>query len=341
MKLQGGASYERSIEASFATFWAVDDKGTYHPLNKNRWKNTAPFADVNSIKGKNLKNLNSNNIVDKEMAILPSHCSTLAIKTQFDFLDNWRELSSCTTYSVREKIEEFGAEFEQLFGFKIFARAYLENILNLRWCWRNYSACRIGRVVKVSFENTKYEFKLGSSKEFYTLDEIANGKKNQAAIDEMIELITASLSGDHHFPRIEVEALFYFGGGKEVFPSQLFPVNDKEKRKILATLPGEHGVQQVCFTKEKVLNAIHTIDRWYANGEAEQDIEPVNVNPVAYDKKYSTCWRDQGEKNDLYSLIARFEQIISAMKKRKEPNQEEKFLMAFMLKGGLMAEKDD
>ncbi|UYM16288.1 type I-F CRISPR-associated protein Cas7f/Csy3 [Endozoicomonas euniceicola] len=341
MKLQGGASFERSIEAAFATFWAVDEQGRYLPLEKDRWKNTAPFADVNSIKGKNLKNLNSNNIVDKEMAILPAHCSTLAIKTQFDFLDCWRELASCTTYAVREKIEEFGSEFERLFGFEVFAKAYLENILNLRWCWRNYNACRIGRAVKVKFNEKVHEFKLGTAKEFYALSDIAKSKQDRSVIDELVELIVASLSGDHSFPRIEVEALFYFGGGMEVYPSQLFPVNDKERRKILATTDGENGIKQVCFTKEKILNAIHTIDRWYVNGDNGEGLEPVNINPVAYDKKYAICWRDQGEKNDLYSIISSFEKMLLAMKKRKEPNQDEMFLMAFILKGGLMAEKNE
>ena len=336
MKLLGGASWERSIEASVAKFGYMGAGGRVHYLEAKRRKGTGPFTDSKSLGEGTIKNTNANNIFDMEYAELPCDKAQLVLEMHLDFLDNWQELHSCTNHDVRPVLDEFSDVFVNRFGLAEFSRRYVENIINMRWTWRNYRACRIGREVHIAFNNKSYSFELGASGQYYSLEEIARNAKEKKQISEIITFVEQSLCGQTARPRMHVKGIFEFGGGREVYPSQLFPQNDDEKRKQLTTLPDSYGRDMVCFTREKLLNAIHTIDDWYCE---DVDVEPVNVNPAGYDRGHSICCRSRNSKNDLHSIISIFEKHLESLKRVKEPTHEHMYLMAMILRGCLITDE--
>ena len=110
----------------------------------------------------------------------------------------------------------------------------------------------------------------------------------------------------------------------------------QEQQLVVLRTGGKINQEQVCYTKDKVLNAIHSIDKWYSDSE---ELEPINVNASGFEKKYCIAHRTPKRKNDLYSILSSLEKIILGMKKSKKAKNDQKFLMAIIIKGALLADK--
>ena len=335
MKLNGGASWMRSIEATAVPFGFRTESSEFQPLVKRRLKGTGPFSDSKSLGEKSAKNLNANNIYDAECALLPADKDELILKWRIEFLDNWRSLHSCSDHSVREVLESFAHIFVERFGLLEHCRRYVQQVINLSWTWRNYSNGRSDRNVKIQYDDKVFEYQLGSSGQFYRLEDIFTNAKGAKQLAHFIEFAEKSFHGEVNDPKVNLEVAYNCGAGAEVYPSQLLPTED-EKRKQLFSIRDSHGREVVCIRKEKALNAIHTIDDWYCD---DSDVEAVNVNPAGYDKGYAICCRSRGLGNDFFSILNVFEKHIKSLKVSGKPSNNHNYIMAMIIRGCLVTDE--
>ncbi len=212
-------------------------------------------------------------------------------------------------------------------GFTALSQRYAYNLANGRFFWRN----RVGSE-EVEVQVNVLNKDISKSWIFNSLDyDVNNFDNNSDSINELAELIAKTLSGENEFLLLEINAFAKVGKSQDVYPSEelvLDKNNSKEKKsKIL------YEVNNVAaMHSQKIGNAIRTIDTWYP--EYEQHKKSISIDPYGAVTNLGRAYRQPKEKKDFFSLFDRFSQG-----EKLEALEEEHFVMAVLVRGGVFGEK--
>lgn len=244
------------------------------------------------------------------------------------------EPSSCNNPEMSHKLEEMVESFSEA-GYHDLCRRYVHNLANGRFLWRN----RLGAEqieVSVKMDGKTFIFDSFSTsmaqsiKNFRTDDEKTTDDINTIS-SEMAKVLT----GHKTHVNLEVNACAKKFPGLEVYPSQELVTDNTrgkgKKSKHLFIAEAETG-KAAALHPQKITNAIHTIDDWYEDG----DSNPISINSYGVVTNQGRNYRKPGV-NDFYTLFDKSVQNgLDSI-----PEDEQKYVMAQLIRGGVFGAKGD
>ncbi|HAT6805024.1 TPA: type I-F CRISPR-associated protein Csy3 [Citrobacter freundii] len=259
------------------------------------------------------------NLQRVDVATLPADADTLKVKFTLRVLGNLSTPSVCDDSAYYDALNQMIEGYVDEHGFSELARRYATNLANGRFLWRN----RIGAekiVVKVS----------GS--ELWTFDAFDYSLRDFSVSDKKLEAlareIEKGLRGEG-FVLLSVEAQILLGAGQEVFPSQeLVLDNNSNKSRLLYQVDSVAGMHS-----QKIGNAIRTIDTWHPR-VAEFGV--IATEPYGSVTSRGVACRQPADKRDFYTLLNNW-----VTKKQKPDVEQQHYVMAVLIRGGVFGGKDD
>ncbi len=280
-----------------------------------------------SDEGKIDAKIESANLQTVDSCALTPDQDTLKLNFTLKVLSGVENPSACNHEGFNKTYSEAVSGYIKEHSFTELSQRYASNLANGRFFWRN----RVGsEEVEVQVQVLNKD--ISESWTFNSLDyELHNFKGNDSSVDDLAKLIAKTLSGENEFLLLEVNAFAKVGKSQDVYPSEelvLDKNNSKEKKsKIL------YDVNQVAaMHSQKIGNAIRTIDTWYP--EFEQHQRAISIDPYGAVTNLGRAYRQPKEKKDFFSLFDRFSQG-----EKLESSQEEHFVMAVLVRGGVFGEK--
>lgn len=271
------------------------------------------------------------NLQTVDVAALPADQDTLMCRFTLKVLGGTGKPSACNSAPYQEKLQTIVRGYVENHGFSTLARRYAQNIANARFLWRNRMAAE---AVEIRVDR-KEEGETNSSWTFDALQIPLRGFTAEGdaerALGELAEVIRQGLSGES-FVLLEVTAFARMGAGQEVFPSQelILDRDQHKKSKTLYTVDGVAGIHS-----QKLGNALRTIDTWYPRA-AEHDMGPIAVEPYGSVTTQGTAFRQPKEKADFYTLLDNW-----ILKDQEPPEEQQHFVLATIVRGGVFGEKAD
>ncbi len=280
-----------------------------------------------SDEGKIDAKIESANLQTVDSCALTPDQDTLKLNFTLKVLSGVENPSACNHEGFNKTYSEAASGYIKEHGFTELSQRYAINLANGRFFWRN----RVGSE-EVEVQVNVLNKNISESWTYNSLDyELHNFKDNASSIDELAKLIAKTLSGENEFLLLEINAFAKVGKSQDVYPSEelvLDKNNSKEKKsKIL------YDVNNVAaMHSQKIGNAIRTIDTWYP--EFEQYQRAISIDPYGAVTNLGRAYRQPKEKKDFFSLFDRFSQG-----EKLENSQEEHFIMAVLVRGGVFGEK--
>ncbi len=280
-----------------------------------------------SDEGKVDAKIESANLQTVDSCALTPDQDTLKLNFTLKVLSGVENPSACNHEGFNQTYSKAVSDYITQHGFSELSKRYACNLANGRFFWRN----------RVGSENVEVHINVLNSDisknwVFNSLEfNIQNFENSSAEINELAELIASTLSGENEFLLLEVNAFAKVGKSQDVYPSEelvLDKNNSKEgKSKIL------YQVNQVAaMHSQKIGNAIRTIDTWYP--EFEQHQRAISIDPYGAVTNLGRAYRQPKQKKDFFSLFDRFSQG-----EQLESPEEEHFVMAVLVRGGVFGEK--
>lgn len=322
-------AYSRKISCSNGLMYSSPE-----PTMDNAEAITKEFYRTTSSNGsyrtpKDLKdkkiNLLDKNIQNFEYAKLKHDHDWLITKTSFIFSKGEIAPHSCNDPEFLSAVNEFVKAYTDKTKFKEVAEAYAANIVTGRWLWRNLELS-MNTIIDVN--NVRYELQDDS----HTPSAIKESQMSD--FNTLVDSIAKALSEGTGL-KINATAFLDIGAGQDVYPSQLFPSDDEQKKKQDNRISkhlfyvNASGVKQVAISSQKVTNAIRWIDVWYDNNE---DNSPLPVESYGIDTKNYITRRNQ--KNNIFSLLENIEFLTESIKDNSITGDHH-YVMASLVKGGL------
>jgi len=280
-----------------------------------------------SDEGKIDAKIESANLQTVDSCALTPDQDTLKLNFTLKVLSGVENPSACNHEGFNKTYSEAVSGYIKEHGFIEISQRYAINLANGRFFWRN----RVGSE-EVEVQVNVLNKDISESWIFNSLDyELHSFKGNASSVGDLAKLIAKTLSGENEFLLLEVNAFAKVGKSQDVYPSEelvLDKNNSKEKKsKIL------YDVNQVAaMHSQKIGNAIRTIDTWYP--EFEQHKRAISIDPYGAVTNLGRAYRQPKEKKDFFSLFDRFSQG-----EKLESSQEEHFVMAVLVRGGVFGEK--
>jgi len=241
-----------------------------------------------------------------------------------------KQPSACNVQDYQTALGKIVEDYSENFGFGTLAARYAINIANGRFLWRN----RIGvenievRVSHMMNEKVENEWKFDASK--YPLRSF---DENHSEISALAEVIREGLAGDG-FAFLDIKAFACIGAGQEVFPSQELVLDSNPSSKKGGKSKTLYQVDDVAaFHSQKIGNALRTIDTWYP--EAEK-LGPIAVEPYGAVTNRGKAYRQPKDKVDFYTLLDNW-----LIKEKIPPVEQQHYVMATLIRGGVFGEKAD
>ena len=312
----------------YGTTWE-DRNNQFEPLKlqeksvRGTISNRLKISDEGKIDAK----IESANLQTVDSCALTPDQDTLKLNFTLKVLGGVENPSACNHEGFNQTYSESVMGYIGEHGFTELAHRYASNLANGRFFWRN----RIGS------ENIEVQINVLNndiSKDwvFNSLDFNTQNFDDQSSdVKELAELIAKTLSGENEFLLLDINAFAEVGKSQDVYPSEelvLDKNNSKEKKsKIL------YDVNQVAaMHSQKIGNAIRTIDTWYPEYENHQ--RPISIDPYGAVTNLGRAYRQPKEKKDFFSLFDRFSQG-----EKLDSTEEEHFVMAVLVRGGVFGEK--
>lgn len=253
---------------------------------------------------------------------------TLKLSFTLKVLSGIEKPSACNDRIFMQNYSDVVLEYVKKHGFKELARRYALNIANGRALWRN----RVGAEnieVCVTAMNKDLE---GKSWVFNALEySLRDFSRTDKKVEELAELIAASLSGKRDFLMLEIDVYAQIGLAQDVYPSEEL-VLDKgkgNKSKILYSIDDVAAMHS-----QKIGNAIRTIDTWYPEF-AEVKTGPIAAEPYGAVTNLGVAYRKPKDKSDFFSLFDKY-----AAKNKLDSEEQEHYVMAVLVRGGVFGESD-
>lgn len=259
------------------------------------------------------------NLQRVDVAALPADADTLKMAFSLRVLGNLATPSVCNDRAYQAELEDVINGYIAEHGFAELALRYASNLANGRFLWRNRVGAEHIRVVVKGTKN--WEFNAHD----YSLRDFGSSNKQLKELAAEIEL---GLKGDG-FVLLNVEACVRLGQGQEVFPSQeLVLDSNSTKSKVLYQVGGVAALHS-----QKVGNALRTIDTWHPQVET---LGAIAVEPYGSVTSRGVACRQPKEKMDFYTLLDNW-----VTKGDKPPVEQQHFVMAVLIRGGVFGEKAD
>lgn len=208
------------------------------------------------------------------------------------------------------------------------SQRYLANMVNTRSCWRNRFGSKKG-VVIIRANDETITVKASGEEFAKILRFQESGVYNYD--NPIAKMIAKTIRGDENTPclHIEVVTAIHMGFGAEIFPSQEM-VTEKVKHGKTKFLYDVNGC--AAFHSQKVGNAIRTIDTWYNGAEGN----PIAVEVFGAVIGQGVVHRNTSESPNFYTLL---DGLMSG--KRKLTEDEKKYFLALLIRGGVFGEGDE
>lgn len=334
LKTASVLAFERKIDPSDATFYAGhwDDRhhsGAWAPVLIKEKSVRGTISNRLSTKEQDPAKLDAAvqkpNLQTVDAASLPASADTLKVQFTVRVLPGAGIPSACNSEPYRAKLLETVRSYVEQNGFGALALRYATNLANGRFLWRN-------RLGAESVEVVVEKMAGGQAEKSWTFDGLSFGLRHfpdaadDGALDELGNVICEGLSGSKHV-LLRVTAFVRQGAGQEVFPSQEL-ILEKEKGSKSRTLYHVDGVAAI--HSQKVGNAIRTIDTWYNN---EPMVGPIAVEPYGSVTAEGRAYRQPTDKLDFYTILDNW-----VLKDRVPPVEQQHFVMAVLVRGGVFGE---
>lgn len=262
-----------------------------------------------------------------EVAALPFDADTLRVSFTLRVLGNLDQPSACNDPAYQAALAEKIKAYIEEHQFIVLASRYAENLANGRFLWRNRVGAEaievhVSHILDQQVKNTW----IFNGHDF-SLRHFSDPKGDLA---ELAEVIRQGLLGNS-FSFLKIEAFARLGEGQEVFPSQELVLDggrDSSKSKYLYQVDGIAAMHS-----QKIGNALRTIDTWYPGAE---ELGPIAVEPYGSVTNRGTAYRQPKEKMDFYTLLDGW-----VIKNNKPPVEQQHYVMAGLIRGGVFGEKAD
>jgi len=280
-----------------------------------------------SEEGKIDAKIESANLQRVDSCALTPAQDTLKLNFTLKVLSGVENPSACNHEGFNQTYADAVTGYIAEYGFKELAQRYAINLANSRFFWRN----RVGSE-NIEVQITVLNNDINKHWTFNSLDfDIKSFENHSSDIEELASLIAKTLSGEQEFLLLEINAFAQVGKSQDVYPSEelvLDKNNSKEKKsKILYDVNGVAAMHS-----QKIGNAIRTIDTWYPEFESHQ--RPISIDPYGAVTNLGRAFRQPKQKKDFFSLFDRFSQG-----EKLENSEEEHFVMAVLVRGGVFGEK--
>jgi CRISPR-associated protein Csy3 len=330
-------SFTRSIVPSNGIFYYLDGKAK-KPILINEQTVRGTISNFSNVYDKSGKQDNEDNIEKKlnpetaniqtiDICYLPPEIDCYYIDFSLSFLNKSLAPDACNDTEFARQIEVISQTYAAKGGYLVLAKAYLTNIINGRWLWRNRYASE--KQITVSSGNESVIFNVTDYSPTLTGDQ-------QSAFDLIAQQIADALSGSTEPFRLNITGTGKIGNGQEVYPSQEFKEIKKgkgAKSKFLAHTETEAG-KQALMHSQKIGNAIRTIDCWYPGFDGQ----PLAVEPYGVMQQRAKAFRLPTTKTDLYSYLQNLDELQQKLDAAENVDQLDNaahYVIACLIRGGV------
>jgi len=234
------------------------------------------------------------------------------------------EPSACNDAEFKKSYIESAKQYIADHKFKELGKRYALNIANARFLWRN----RVGAEnIEVKVTSKGYE-KTFNALNFSTKTMEYEDKD----VVELGEMIAKTLSSEDDYLLLEIECFAKIGVAQTVYPSEEL-VLDKGKGNKSKILYANGGI--AALHEQKIGNALRSIDTWYSTYNNESSVGPIAVEPYGAVTSLGKAFRTPKEKQDFFTLFDKF-----AVGEKLENEEEQHYVMAVLVRGGVFGESD-
>lgn len=310
---------EQSEQWPAIAIQSKDVRGTI----SNRQKNT-----IQSDPAKLDAEIQKPNLQRVDVAALPFNADTLKLSFTLRVLGNLDQPSACNDPDYQEALAAIIQGYANEHTFQEPSIRYATNLANGRFLWRN----RVGaEAVEVHIKHIKNQ---ATAQQWVFNSEDFDLRRFDNSIKELQQLATVIQQGltGEAFAFLQVEAFARLGTGQEIFPSQeliLDDGRDSKKGKKSKTLYQVDGV--AAMHSQKIGNALRTIDTWYPDAA---ELGPISVEPFGSVTNRGKAYRQPKEKLDFYTLLDGW-----VIKDNVPPVEQQHYVMAILIRGGVFGEK--
>jgi CRISPR-associated protein Csy3 len=325
-------SFTRSIVPSNGIFYYLDGEARKPILIDNQTVRgtISNYSNVYDKSGKQDKDDNiekklnpeNANIQTIDICYLPPEADRYYIDFSLSFLNKSLAPDACNDVEFAKQIETISQTYAAKGGYLFLAKAYLTNIINGRWLWRNRYAGE--KQIIVSSGNESTLFNVTDYSPTLTGDQ-------QHAFERIAQQIAGALSGSTEPFRLNITGTGKIGNGQEVYPSQEFI--EGKKGKFLAFTKIEAG-KQALMHSQKIGNAIRTIDCWYPGFDGQ----PLAVEPYGVMQQRAKAFRLPTTKTDLYSYLQSLDELqqkLDAAENADQLDNAAHYVIACLIRGGV------
>lgn len=330
-------AFERKLANSDAVMYAGTwqqrtGSGTWQPI-------TIQSKDVRGTISNRLKNpiqsdpakldaeIQKPNLQRVDVAALPFDTDTLKVTFSLRVLGNLAQPSACNDQEYQAALGTVINSYVAEHGFRELAARYAANIANGRFLWRN----RVGaeevevRVRHVRNQVVRHDWTFVGGD--FDLRSFSTSTEHLA---ELADVIRHGLTGED-FAFLQVEAFVRLGPGQEVFPSQELVLDAGRDNRKSKTLYKVNDV--AAMHSQKIGNALRTIDTWYPEAG---ELGPIAVEPYGSVTSRGKAYRQPRDKMDFYTLLDGW-----VVKGQVPPVEQQHYVMAVLLRGGVFGEKSE
>jgi CRISPR-associated protein Csy3 len=325
-------SFTRSIVPSNGVFYYLEGN-TKKPIliEEQTVRGTiSNFSNVYDKAGKQEKEENiekklnpeNANIQTVDICYLPPKIDRYYIDFSLSFLSKSLAPDACNDIDFAKKIEAISQAYATKGGYLFLAKAYLTNIINGRWLWRNRYAG--DKQITLSFDNQTTVFNATDYSPVLTSEQ-------QQAFDGIAQKIADAFNGNTEPFRLNITGTGKIGNGQEVYPSQEFI--EGKKGKFLAFTKIEAG-KQALMHSQKIGNAIRTIDSWYPGFDGQ----PLAIEPYGVMQQRAKAFRLPATKADLYSYLQNLDDLqqkLDAAENAEQLDNAAHYVIACLIRGGV------
>ncbi len=254
---------------------------------------------------------------------------TLRLHFTLKVLGGVQTPSACNNSIFKESYTKAVKSYVEKESFRELGMRYAFNLANARFLWRNrVGAENIEIQVKALNRNNKQTW-IFDGTQFST----RHFNANDGQVNELGDRIAAVLSSEGDFLMLEVDCFVQVGKAQEVYPSEEL-VLDKGKGKKSKILYSVNDI--AAMHSQKLGNALRTIDTWYPEfDDPEKTAGPIAIEPYGAVTNLGKAYRTPKDKQDFYTFFdkwARGEQL--------ERKEDEHYVMAVLVRGGVFGESD-
>lgn len=330
-----------AFERKLANSDAVMHSGNWQQrISSENWQSIAiQSKDVRGTISNRLKNTIQNdpakldaeiqkaNLQRVDVAALPFDADTLKVSFSLRVLGNLAQPSACNDPDYQAALATIINGYVNAHGFDELAVRYATNIANGRFLWRNRVGAeavevRVKHIINQSV-NSEWAF---AGEDF----DLRSFPKATGDLAELVEVIRQGLAGES-FAFLQIEAFARLGAGQEVFPSQELVLDNSRDNKKSKTL---YQVSDVAaLHSQKIGNALRTIDTWYPEAD---ELGPIAVEPYGSVTNRGKAYRQPKDNLDFYTLLDGW-----VIKEKTPPLEQQHYVMATLVRGGVFGEKAD